>query len=275
VHGNEADSAASQSLYDRAKSTAHNAAESIRGVFGERDNTVNIQGEEIVEVRTHSLEESVMHMPSAGQDGVASRTVKTESDTAHTWEQQHEGGLGHRAKETVRGAAETVGEKAVEAVEVIKDKAGDVQDLLAETGHNARVKIDDALERNFGATAERIQAQGEKARLSAVEDTARGAELVQAQFGGAASSLKDQERTELQKTEAQKLQQYHSGAKGPLDNTLDSQFGNIAHEFEVEGQKTKESAIHDTARFAELIGDEFGNAASSLRDQQRNEQTKS
>jgi hypothetical protein len=259
------------------KETAHNAAEVIKSVFPgpNRENTVVVGGDRIVEVKTHSLEEAVMHMPTAGQEGEHSRTVKTQSDTAHTWEQQHEGGLGHRAKETVRGAAEAVGEKAVAVTEVIKEKAAGVQESLAETGHNARVKIDEALERNFGGTAEKVQVEGEKARQECIDGTARGAELVQAQLGDAASSLREQERTEQQKTDAEILQQYHSTPEGRIENALDKNFGKIAQVAQLEGQKAKQDAIHETANAAELVQEEFGNIASSLREQQRNEQNPS
>jgi hypothetical protein len=244
------------------KETAHTAAEAIRNVFPgpNKENTVVVQGEEIVEVKTHSLEETVMHLPAPGE-GEQSRTVKTEYDTAHTWDQQHEGGLGHRAKETVRGAAEAIKEKAVDA-----------QEALAETGHNARVKIDDALERNFGATAEKILAGGEEARQSALDQTAKGAELVEAQLGGAASSLREQETAEKQKTDRDILEQYHSTPEGRIENAMDKNFGTIVQEAQLEGQKAKEGAIQETAHAAEVVQAEFGNIASSLREQQRNEQ---
>jgi len=260
-------------LYERVKETAHTAAEAIKNVFPapNKENTVVVNGEEIVEVKTHSLGEAVMHLPAAGE-GEQSRTVQTEYDTAHTWDQQHEGGLGHRAKETVRGAAETVGEKVVAVAETIKGKAADAQESLAETGHNARVKIDGALERNFGATAEKILAGGEEARQSALDQTAKGAEFVQAQLGGAASSLREQERTEVQKTDREILEQYHSTPEGRIENAMDKNFGTIVQEAQLGGQKAKEGAIQETAHAAEVVQAEFGNIASSLREQQRNEQ---
>jgi hypothetical protein len=248
------------------KETAHNAAEAIKAVLPgpPKENIVDVQGEKMVEVKTHSLEEAVLHMPTAGQEGVASRTIATEYETAHTWEQQHEGGLGHRAKETARQAVEVVGEKAAEA-----------RESLAETGHNARVKIDETLERNFGPTAEKVQLEGEKAKETAIEAVAQGSELVKAHLGDAASSLREQERTELQKTEAEKMQQYHSSAVGPLDNTLERNFGGIVDEAQLEAQKAKESAIHETAKAVETVEDKVGAIASSLREQQRNEPSKS
>jgi hypothetical protein len=272
VHGLEA-SQDKHTFYEKVKETAHTAAEAIRNVFPgpNKENTVVVQGQEIVEVKTHSLEEAVMHLPAPGE-GEQSRTVKTEYDTAHTWDQQHEGGLGHRAKETVKGAAETVGEKVVAAAETIKEKAADVQESLAETGHNARVKIDGALERNFGPTADKIIAGGEEARQSVIEETAKGAELVEQQLGGAASSLREQERNEQQKTDREILEQYHSAPEGRIENALEKNFGTIVQEAQLEGQKAKEGAIQETAHAAEVVQAEFGNIASSLREQQRNEQ---
>jgi len=233
---------------------------------------VQVQGEVIPEVKTHSLEEATMHKLSPGQEGLATRTVATEYDTAHTWEQQHEGGLGHRAKETVRGAAEVVGEKAVHAAEVVKDKAVGAQEALAETGHHAREKIEGSLERNFGGTAEKIHAEGTRIKESALEDTAHTVELVREQLGIAAESLKDQERTEAQKSEAEKLQQYHSSTERPLDRTVDHKLGHAADRVLAEGQRAKEGAIHETAHIAELLEQQAGNLATALRDQQHKDQ---
>jgi len=253
----------SQSLLERVKEKAYSVTETIKGAFAKD------KGDE---VKTHSLEESVMQMPSAGQGGTTSETISTEYETAHTWEQQHEGGLGHRAKETARAAAEVIGEKAVGAAETIKDKAAEVHSSLAEKGHSARVKIENALERNFGAEAELLQAEGEKARKSAQEDTARAAELVRDGLGGAASSLRQQELAEKHKTKAETLQEYHTHGSGPIDDVVERNFGVIAEQAILEGQTAKEGAIHETTRTAELVQEQFGNAAASLREQQRNEQ---
>jgi len=268
IHG----AAHQPTVYERVKETAHHAADVIKAVLPgpPREHFVKVQGENIVEVKTHSLEEAVLHMPTAGQQGVASRTIPTEYETAHTWEQQHEGGLAHRAMETARHAAEVVGEKAVAAAGVVKEKAVEARGSLVETGHNARVKIDETLERNFGATAEKLQSEGEKAKETALEATARSSELVKEHLGNAASSLREQERTELQKTEAEKMQQYHSSAVGPLDNTLERNFGGIVDEAQLEAQKAKESAIHETAKAVETVEDKVGTIASSLRQQQEN-----
>lgn len=268
---------------DKVRGRAASVTESIKEAFSKKEDKVHVGGEDIVEVKTHSLEETVMHRPTIGQDALTTRTVSTEYGTAHTWEQQHEGGLGHRAKETVRGAAESVtetavhvadivGERASYVAEAIKETAATTQEKLAETGHNARVKLDDTLDRNFGGTAEKIHAEGHKVKQNALEDTARGAELVQEQLGIAAASLKDQEKTEGQKTDVEKLQQYHSSSDKPLDNALDRRFGNTADQVIVEGQKAKEGAIHETAHAAELLEEQVGKVASALRDQQNQEQ---
>jgi len=248
VHGSEASQDTNQpTFYEKVKNA-------VKSVFPDpdREKTVVVQGETLPVVKTHSPEEAALYMPTAGDGGEHSRTVKTEYDTAHTWDQQHEGGLGHRAKETVRGAAQAVGEKAVAATEFIKEKAYGVQESLAETGHNAR---------------EKIQVEGEKVRLECIDGTARGAELAQAQLGDVASSLREQERTEQQKTDAEILRQEHSPPEGRIEHALDK-IAQVAH-------KAKQEAIHDTAAVAECGQAQFGNIASSLREQQRNEQNSS
>jgi len=262
---------------EKVKETANNAAEAIKGAFGaEKEKTVLVQGEVIPEVRTHSAAETVMQMPSAGQDAEVSRTVKTEYDTAHTWEQQHEGGLGHRAKETVLGAAEVVGEKAAVAAEVVKEKASEVQDSLAVTGHNARVKIDNALERNLGPTADAVKAEGHKIKQAVLDDAVHDAELLSKHLQGANTSLKEQERTDLQKTQAEKLAGYHThtGGSTRVDAVLDKNLGTIVDEVQAETLRAKEDVLHQTIQVGEVLQSEAEKAASSLRRQSESEKAK-
>jgi len=259
IHGTKTESQP-LSFFDKVRGRAASVTDSIKEAFSRKDDKVHVQGEEIIEVKTHSLEEAVMHKPTAGQDGVASATVKTEYDTAHTWEQQHEGGLGHRAKETARGAVEAVGEKASAAADVIKERASAVQGSLAETGHNTRVKVDESLDRNFGGTAEKIHAEAHRVKENLLEDAAHDTELAQGQLGAAATTLHEKESIETRKTEATKLNhQAHT----------DSTVSNVADKMIVEGQQIKEDAIHSAALVADDLEHEAGNAASSLREQQR------
>lgn len=286
-------------FFEKVKETAHHAAEAIKSVLpvAKKENTVVVQGEELPEVKTHSVEEAVMHFPLSEEEGLASRTVHTQYETAHTWDQQHkeEGGIRHRTSEAVKDAAGAVGETAAvvgeKVVEVLGDKTAQAKEILKDTaeqiaamssealetmegkGHEARVKIDGALERHLGPTAEKINIETEKARQSAIDNTARTAELVQEQLGSAASALRTQEQEEQAKTEAEKLAQYHSASKGPLDDKLDRNFGTIARELESEGQKAKEGAISETAHAVELLQDGFGDLASALRDQQQQEKS--
>jgi len=186
--------------------------------------------------------------------------------------------VGEKAVEVLgvaRSAVNVVGEKAVAAADVVGEKAVEALGVLAETGHNASVQIGDALERKFGATAEKVQLEGQKAKESALDDLAQVAELVQGHLGDAASTLREQERDEVQKTEAEKMRQYHSDARGPLDDTLERNFGEIVDEAQLEAQKMKEGTIRKTAEATEIIADAAGSAASSLREQQRNAEQQS
>jgi len=235
VHGSESQDTNHPTFYEKVKNA-------VKSVFPDpnAENTVVVQGETLPEVKTHSLEESVLYRPTAGDGGECSRTVKTECDTAHTWDQQHEGGLGHRAKETVREAAQVVGEKAVAGFEFIKEKAAGAQESLAETGHNAR---------------EKIEVEGEKVRLECIDGTARGAEQLQVKLGDAALSLREKERTEQQKIDG------HSSPEGRIEHALDK-VAQVAH-------MAKKEAIRETAVVAECGQTQCGNIASSLREQQR------
>jgi hypothetical protein len=286
LHGHEAHS--QPTFFEKVKETAHHAAEAIKSVLpvAKKENTVVVQGEVIPEVKAHTVEEAVLHFPLSEEEGLASRTVHTQYQTAHTWDQQHkeEGGIRHRTSEAVKDAAGAVGETAAvvgeKVVEVLKDTAEHIAAMSNEAlgtvegkGHEARVKIDGALERHLGPTAEKINIEAEKARQSAIDNTARTAELVQEQFGTAASALRTQEQKEQAKTEAEKLAQYHSAPKGPLDDKLDRNFGTIAKEMELEGQKAKEGAISETAHAVELLQDGFGDFASALREQQQHEKS--
>jgi hypothetical protein len=273
VHG---DAGNQQTFAEKVKEKANNAAEAINRVWTgtEKEKTVSVRGEELPEVRTHSAAETVMQMPSVGQDADVSRTVKTEYDTAHTWEQQHEGGLRHRAKEAVVGGVEVVGEKVGAAAEVVKETAFGVQESLAATGHNARVKIENSLEKNLGPTRDIVLAEGQKLKRAVLEDVAHDAELLSKQLQGANESLKDQERRDSQKSQAEKLAGYHThtGGSTRVDAALERNFGSMVDEVQAEGLRAKEDVLHQTIEATGTLQSEVEKAAASLREQQRTEQ---
>lgn len=203
------------------------------------------------------------------------------------------------------GKAETLKEKFVEKVEVVKAKLIERRNSLEEAGHAARLKIDAALERKFGVQAEIIQEEIEKARLSAISDTARIAELLQVQVKHCASELRNQQQ-EIMLTadpvldqnpfmdykeiplaedkgaiqpegenvvaqgiiEAQQgLEENAHHVREKIDGALEKKFGNKVEKLQIEAERAREGAIDETARAAELIQQELGKCASSFREQ--------
>jgi len=207
---------------------------------------------------------------------------------------------------TQEGKAETLKEKIVEKVEVVKAKLIERRNSLEESGHAARLKIDAALERKFGLQAEKIQTEIEKARLSAISDTARIAELMQAQVGYCASELRSQQQeimltadplldqnpfmdhkeatlpeNDVVKPEpvgenivAQRaldaqegLEQNAHAAREKIDDALEKKFGSRVEKLQIEAERAREGAIDETARAAELIQQQLGKCVVSFRDQ--------
>jgi len=177
-----------------------------------------------------------------------------------------------------------------------KEKIMETKNSLEESAHNARLRVDAALEKKFGYQAEKIQTEIEKARLSAISDTARVAELLQAQFGHCASDLRDQQQQKTQpfvgdhkadvlpegaspaligeNVVAQRVLDAHEGledtghkARVKIDNALERQFGGQVEKLKLEGEKARDSAIDETARTAELLQGKCGECAASFREQ--------
>jgi len=176
---------------------------------------------------------------------------------------------------------------------------------LEESGHQARLRIDAALEKKFGAQAEKIQAEIEKARLSAISDTARIAELLQVQVGQCASELRTQQQAimitvdpllnpnpfvdakdDLPEVVAvqpelvgdnivaqraldaqQGLEENAHAVREKIDGALERKFGNRVEKLQLEAERAREGAIDETARAAELVQQQLGKCASSFREQ--------
>ena len=196
----------------------------------------------------------------------------------------------------------------MEKVEVIKAKLIERRNSLEESGHAARLKIDAALERKFGLQAEKIQTEIEKARLNAISDTARIAELLQAQVGYCASELRNQQQEIMLTADplldqnpfmdhkdatpendevkpelvgenivAQRaldtqegLEQNAHAVREKIDDALEKKFGSRVEKLQIEAERAREGAIDETARAAELIQQELGKCPSSFREQLQN-----
>jgi len=209
----------------------------------------------------------------------------------------------HKRQEAISVPA---GTKPMTAMEIESNKEGEklpfkerlfqCKNSMEESANNVRLRMDAALEKQFGLQAEKIQTELEKARLSAISDSVRVAELLQGHMGQCATDLREQQRTlkpidikenlpenkidvpaepvEGDNIIAQRALDTHQGlkeaghhAREKLDGALERQFGEKAHKLQIEGEKARESAINDTAHVAELLQGQFGKAASSFREQ--------
>jgi hypothetical protein len=181
---------------------------------------------------------------------------------------------------------ETFGER-------FKAKLRERRNSLEEVGHNARLKVDAALEKKFGYQAEKIQTELERARLTVISDAARMADMLHEHFGHVASDLKTQQQeAKIPKVElleekeipqalllgenivAQRslelqrsLQASGHIAREKLDATIESKLGSKAAPFLQAGERVKAMAMDDTVETAEQIREQLGMAASSLREQ--------
>jgi len=181
---------------------------------------------------------------------------------------------------------ETFGEK-------FKAKLRERRNSLEEVGHNARLKMDAALERKFGCQAEKIQTELERARLTVISDAARMADMLQEHFSRCATDLKTQQQeAQIPKVElldekeipqalllgenvvAQKslelqrsLQTSGHVVREKMDATIETKLGPKAAPFLQAGERLKAMAMEDTVETAEQIREQLTMAASSLREQ--------
>jgi hypothetical protein len=185
--------------------------------------------------------------------------------------------------------------------QVFKARIVERRNSLEESAHNARLKVDAALEAKFGDQAEKIQTEIEKARLSAISDTARIAERLHEQLGRCALDLRTQQQemmitadpllnqndaTVSQERDpivvaptgdnivAQRVLEAHQGleetahlVREKIDHALEKKFGNQAEQILSETEKAREAAIDETARAAEKLEETFGKCAASFREQ--------
>jgi len=197
--------------------------------------------------------------------------------------------------------AHVINEKIGEKAHIIKNKLLERRNSLEEAGHNARVKIDAALEKKFGYQAEKIQTEFEKARLSAINDTAHIAELLQQQLRHGAADLREQQQARMVTADpllADEKEPAHvhepSGslpfigenvvaqrfldlehnleytgclAREKIDTALERKFGPKVEEILLETEKAKDLAIDETARAVETLEVQVGKCVSSFRDQ--------
>jgi len=197
--------------------------------------------------------------------------------------------------------AHVLNEKIGETAHVIKSKLLERRNSLEEAGHNARVKIDAALEKKFGYQAEKIQTEFEKARLSAINDTARVAELLQQQLKHGAADLREQQQARMitadplladekepahihdtsgslpfigENAVAQRFLDLEHNleytgclAREKIDSALERKFGPRVEEILLETEKAKDLAIDETARAVETLEVQLGKCVSSFRDQ--------
>lgn len=182
------------------------------------------------------------------------------------------------------------------------EKLSAAQRAWEESAHNARLKIDATLEKQFGGHADKIQAELEKARVGAISGTARIAELLQAKFRQAATLMREPRQPAptfvpdaTRQSGVLPLTPHPSaigaqavgGVSGPpeikqpldviphslradADADLENQLGeekamrNLAR-----GESMRDRSVSESARVAQLFQDKLGKVASTLRDQQQ------
>jgi len=146
----------------------------------------------------------------------------------------------------------------------------------------------------LGYQAEKILTELERARLAVISDTVQMAEMLHDHFGHCASDLKVQEaelkipHVELLEEEKhvpeallvgdnivaqtslelqRNLEANGHIAREKIDAALESKFGSKAERVLLEVEKVKGMALEDTVQTVDIIHEQLGVCASSLREQ--------
>jgi hypothetical protein len=152
----------------------------------------------------------------------------------------------------------------------IYERALEAQLALEDVGHNTRLQIENVLETQFGGHAEKIQAELEKARVSAIAGTAHLAELLQGQFRKASTYLRERRSVDTSiitpAIVTEPMEQNDTvGTQIPSENKQPvADVTQAAIEID-RAVPMKERAAHVT----ELLQEKFGKVASTLRDQEQ------
>lgn len=180
------------------------------------------------------------------------------------------------------------------------DRASQAQLALEEAAHNMRLKVDGALQYQFGGQADKIQEEFEKTRVSAIAGTAHLAELLQIQFRKASLMLRNQPQPavtvpvapiatvpiapKLPPLTPRPLMVGESKRAGstesklpirtvetmqPIEDSVRLEIGIEDKPLSGRTEKLKETAISNTVYLADMIQEQFGNIASTLREQQQ------
>lgn len=177
------------------------------------------------------------------------------------------------------------------------EKTHHLMETLEEKGHEVRMRVDAALEQKFGTTAKKVEAEFERAKGEAVEETVRVVEILKSQVAGGAETIHEQQQQppialkspvgdnafttglEGQKGDnvvaqttldtIRNIEEVGHNARLSVDQALENKFGNKAQQIQTTGEQVRQLVIRDAAQGAEELEHHLDTAAASLREQQK------
>lgn len=159
------------------------------------------------------------------------------------------------------------------------DRAFQAKLALEEKAHNMRLRMDDAIKYQLGPKADVVQEEVEKARVSAIAGTAYMAELLQGQFRKASLLLRNRQPAPVvpvapvvdpsQLPSTIMEQKLEVDTSEPTNTEPIKSNGNDNSSWSEKVEHMKEGTITESAYVADLLQEQFGKLAVTLREQQQ------